>query len=179
MLEQHLALVFMNAVQRGSEHQLGAWQEQPKKDLVGQRGALDVAGAQTETHGGGVGGNQSQAVPTRHKAVVLGTPDDPVVEQRDGSQRRLGAGLGESLLGALAHQLRPLAQMRKKFIEFTLNALSRATEHQRYQGRQWQFALACERIGMIGMDRVQEKFGRAQTSAKIDIKRVGGMLTNE
>ena len=170
MLEQHLTLVFVDAVQRGSEHQLGAWQEQAKKDLIGQRGALDMAGAQTETHSRGISGNQSQAVPARHKTVVLGTLDHPVVEQRDGSKRQFRAGLSEGLLGDLAHQLSSLAQMCKELIEFALNAFSHATEHQCYQGRQWQFSLTREGRGMIGMGRVQEKFGRAQTRGKIDIK---------
>lgn len=44
MLEQHLALVVAHAMQRGGEHQLAARQEQAKEDLIGQRGALDVAG---------------------------------------------------------------------------------------------------------------------------------------
>ena len=49
MLEQHLSLVFVDAVQRGGEHQLAAREKQPKGDLVGQCGAQDVACAQTET----------------------------------------------------------------------------------------------------------------------------------
>ena len=101
MLEQHLALTGLNAVQRGGGHQFTARQEKAKKDLIGQCGALGVAGAQTETHRGGIGGNQAQAAPTPHKAVVLGTLDQPVVEQRDGSQGQLGARLGERLLERL------------------------------------------------------------------------------
>ena len=80
MLEQHLALVFVHAVQRRGEHQFAARQEQAKEDLIGQRGTLDVAGAQPETHSGGIGGNQAQAVPARHKAIAPGTLDQPVVE---------------------------------------------------------------------------------------------------
>ena len=46
MLDQHLSLaVLRDAVQRGGQHQLGAWQKQAKQDLVGQRGTLDVARA--------------------------------------------------------------------------------------------------------------------------------------
>jgi hypothetical protein len=96
------------------------------------------------------------------------------MEQRDGSQRQLGAGLGEGLPGDLAHQLRLVVQMGKELIEFGLNAFAHAAEQQRDQGWQWQFSLACEGSGMIGMGRIQEKFGRAQTSGKIDKKRVDG-----
>ena len=62
----------------------------------------------------------------RHKAIVLGTLNQPVIEQRDGSQGQLGAGLGEGLLTDLAHQLRALTQMREKLIEPGLNALAHA-----------------------------------------------------
>ena len=47
-------------------------------------------------------------------------------------------------------------------------------KHQRDQGWQGQLALAREGRGMIGMGRVQEKFGRAQARGKIDKKRVEG-----
>jgi len=174
MLEQHLTLALVDAVQRGGEHQFAARQEQAKEDLVGQRGALDVAGAQTETHRGGIGGNQAQAVPTRHKAVVLCALDQPVVEQRDGGQGQLGARLRESLLADLAHQLRVVVQVGKELIEFGLNTLAHATEHQRHQGWQGQLALACEGRWVIGIGRVQEKFGRAQARGKIAKKRVEG-----
>ena len=80
MLEQHLSLVFVDAVQRGGEHQLAAWEKQPKGDWVGQCGTQDVACAQTETYRGGIGGDPSQAMPARNKAVVLGALDDPIVE---------------------------------------------------------------------------------------------------
>ena len=49
-----------------------------------------------------------------------------------------------------------------------------ATEHQRDQGWQGQLALAREGVGMIGMGRVQEKFGRTQARGKIAKKRVEG-----
>jgi hypothetical protein len=171
MLEQHLAFAFVDAVQRGRKYQFAARQEQTKKDLIGQRGALDVAGAQTETHGGGIGRNQSQTVPERHKPIVPGMLDEPVVEQRDGSQRQLGTGLGERLLRDLAHQLRSVFQVGKELVEFALMFLRMplsisATRWQR------QFALAGESGWMIEMGCVHEKFGRAQMRRKIDKKRV-------
>ena len=43
--------------------------------------------------------------------VHIGTLDQPVIEQRDGAQGQLDARLGESLLGDLSHQLRPVVQM--------------------------------------------------------------------
>lgn len=167
MLKQHLALALARAVQRGGKHQFAARQKQAKEDLVGQRGALDVAGAQTEAHRASVGGDQAQTVPTRHKAIVLGALNHPVVEQRDGRQGQLGARLGEGLFRDFAHQLSLVVQMRKKLIEFGLNALAHTAEHQRDQGRQGQLALAREGAGMIGMGRVQEKFARAQARGKI------------
>jgi hypothetical protein len=67
MFEQHLPLAtLMNAVQRGGKHQFGAGEKQAKGDLIGQRRALDMAGAQTEAHGGGIGGDQSP----RHASAV-------------------------------------------------------------------------------------------------------------
>ena len=117
MPEQHLSLVFVDAVQRGGEHQLAAWEKQPKGDLAGQCGARNVACAQTETHGGGIGGDQPQAMPARNKAVLPGAPDDPIVEQRNGRQGQLGAGLGEGLFGDVVHQLCLLAQMGKELID--------------------------------------------------------------
>ena len=60
-----------------------------------------------------------------YKAIVLGTLDQPVVEQRDGRQGQLGARLGEGLLEDLAHQLRLVVQVGKELIEFGLNALWR------------------------------------------------------
>ena len=79
VLKEHLPLVFMDTVQRGGEHQLRTGQEQAKEDLVGQGGAFDVTGAQTKTHSGCVGGDQTQAVSTGHKTIVLGTLDHPVL----------------------------------------------------------------------------------------------------
>ena len=96
----------------------------------------------------------------------------PAAGAAGGCQRQLGTRLSEGLLGDLAHQLGSLAQMRKEFVEFALNAFSHAAEQQRNQGWQWQFALAREGRGMIGMDCVQEKFGRAKTLCKIGEKGV-------
>jgi len=49
MLEQHLAFTLMNAVQGCRQHQFTAWKEKPKTNLVGQRGAFDVACTQAKT----------------------------------------------------------------------------------------------------------------------------------
>ena len=87
MFKQHLPLAtLMNAVQRGGKHQFGAGEKQAKGDLIGQRRALDMAGAQTEAHGGGIGGDQSQATPARYKAIMFGALDHPVVKLREGAQ---------------------------------------------------------------------------------------------
>lgn len=66
--------------------------------------------------------------------------------------------------------------MRKELIEFTTNGLSHAAEHQRHRGIQWQCALARENSGMIGVDSVQEEFGRAQALCKMGRKRVEGYV---
>lgn len=59
MFEQELAFAaFMDVVQGRGEHQIRPRQEQTEQDLIGQRGALDMAGAQTETHCRGIGGDQ-------------------------------------------------------------------------------------------------------------------------
>lgn len=55
-----------------SRSQLGARQKQAKQNLVGQRGALDVARAQAEAHARGVGDDQAQAAPARNETVLLG-----------------------------------------------------------------------------------------------------------
>ena len=81
------------------------------------------------------------------------------------------ARLGERLFGDYAHQLRLVVQMRKEPIEFGLNTLAHAAEHQRNHGWQGQLALAGEGAGTIGVGRVQEKFGRAYARGKIDKKR--------
>ncbi len=100
MLDQHLALAaLLDAVQRGRQHQLGAGQEQAEENLVGQRGAREATGAQAETHGRGVGGDQAQSAPARHEPVLLGALDEPIVERRDSGQGQLGARLRERLLG--------------------------------------------------------------------------------
>jgi hypothetical protein len=44
VLEQHLTLVLMHAMQGGGQHQFSARQEESEHKLVGQRGTLDVAG---------------------------------------------------------------------------------------------------------------------------------------
>src|SRR5471030_1140281 len=98
----------MNAVQRGGKHQFGTGEKQAKGDLIGQRRALDMAGAQTEAHGGGIGSDQSQTTPARYKAIMFGALDHPVVELREGAQGWLGARLREGLLRDVAHQLRLL-----------------------------------------------------------------------
>ncbi len=100
MLKQHLPLTCLHTVQRGRQHQFGAGQKQPKGNLISQRGALDVACAQSESHGRGVGGDQSQAMPERDKAIVLSALDHPIVEQRDGGQGQLGACLRKRLAKA-------------------------------------------------------------------------------
>src|SRR5260370_39941377 len=46
VLEQPLTLVLMHAMQGGGQHQFMARPEKAEHKLVGQRGTLDVAGAQ-------------------------------------------------------------------------------------------------------------------------------------
>jgi hypothetical protein len=72
--------------------------------------------------------------------------------------------------------------MRKELTEFRLNTLAHTAQHQRDQGWQGQLALEREGAGMIGMGRVQEKFGKANARGKIDKKRekghVGQLIKN-
>lgn len=116
----------------------GARQKQAKQNLVGQRGALDVARAQAEAHGRGVGGDQAQAAPARNETVLLGARDESVVERGNGGQRQLGARLRERLFGHGAQQPGLALQMAKEHIELGLNAHAHAHagQHQRHQGRQ-------------------------------------------
>lgn len=48
MLEEHLALVLVDAVQRGGQHHFGAGQEQAEGDLIGAGRVGHSAGAQSE-----------------------------------------------------------------------------------------------------------------------------------
>jgi hypothetical protein len=50
---------------------------------------------------------------------------------RNGGQEKFCAGLGERLRADLVNQLRLLAQMSEKFIEFGFDTLSHAGEQQR------------------------------------------------
>ena len=79
MLEQHLALALVDAVQRGGQHHLGAGQVKAKGDLIGTGSARDMAGAAPETQGRRVGGDEPPAAPARHEAVDVGALDEPVV----------------------------------------------------------------------------------------------------
>ncbi len=38
-----------------------------RRNLIGQRRTFDIAGAHPKAHGGGIGGDQSQALPERHR----------------------------------------------------------------------------------------------------------------
>jgi len=127
--------------------------------LIGQRGALDVTCAQSETHSRGVGGDQPQTIPGCNKAIVLSALDHQVVEQRDGGHGQLGACLRERLGRHLVQQLGLLAQMGEKLIELAMDAFSHASQQQCHQGWQRQFALAREGRWMKGMGRSGEKLG--------------------
>ena len=130
----------MHAMQGGGQHQFSARQEESEHQLVGQRGTLDMAGAQAETDGGGIGGDQPQAVPARHITMASGLLEQPVIERRNGCRREFGARLRERLPGYLAQQLRLLLQASEELVQFGLDALAHAGEHQRDQCRQGQFA---------------------------------------
>lgn len=77
-------IVVTHAVQRGGKHQLRRGQKQPKGNSISQHRTLDIAGAHAKAHGGGIGGDQTQTPPRGHKAMVLGTLNQPVVELREG-----------------------------------------------------------------------------------------------
>ena len=151
VLEQHLTLVLMHAMQGGGEHQFSARQEESEHQLVGQCGTLDVAGAQAETDGGGIGGDQPQAVPVRHITVAPGLLEQPVIERRNGGRGEFGARLRERLPGYPAQQLCLLLQMSEELVQFGLDALAHAGEHQCDQCRQGQFATTLKRGGMLGI----------------------------
>ena len=53
MLEQHLALALLDALQRGGQHHLGARQVKDKGDLVGAGGARDEPVVERRDGGGG------------------------------------------------------------------------------------------------------------------------------
>ena len=129
VIEQHLSLVLMDAVQRCGEHQFAAWEKQPEGNLVGQCGAQDLAGAQAEPYRCGIGRDQAQAQPTSDIVVMLSARDDLIVEPRNCGVGNLGAGLREGLLRDVVHQLSLLAQVSKELIEFGLNALAHAADH--------------------------------------------------
>jgi hypothetical protein len=129
VLEQHLTLIVVtHAVQRGGKHQLRRGHKQPKGNLISQRRTLDIAGAHAKAHGGGIGGDQTQTPPQGHKAMVLGTLNQPVVELRDGGHGQFGARLREGLFRNVAHELRLLAQMGEKRVEFGLDAHAHAAQ---------------------------------------------------
>jgi len=141
----------MHAMQGGGQHQFSARQEESEHQLVGQRGTLDMAGAQAETDGGGIGGDQPQAVPARHITMASGLLEQPVIERRNGCRREFGARLRERLPGYLAQQLCLLLQVSEELVQFGLDALAHAGEHQRDQCRQGQFATTLKRRGMLGI----------------------------
>ena len=62
-------------------------------------------------------------------------------------------GLGEGLLGGLAHRLGLLAQMGEEQIELGLNALAHAREHEGNQRGERQLAAARKGARMIGVPR--------------------------
>lgn len=73
LFEQHLAFTDVGAVQRGREHQFGTGQKQAKHQLIGQGGALDMAGAQTKAKGRGISGNQPDTLPALQARSPIGT----------------------------------------------------------------------------------------------------------
>jgi len=155
VFEQELAFTaFVDVVQGGGEHQVRPRQEQAEQDLIGQRGALDMTGPQTETHCRGVGGDQSQPAPARHKLVRLGARDEPIVEAGNGVQGQLGACLGERLFGYLVDQLGLLAKMGEEGVQFGLDAHPHARQH---DGDQRQLATARKRGRMVGVAGGEEK----------------------
>ena len=68
VLEEHLALAFVNTMQGGSEHNFAPREIEAEGDLIGTGGAWHVAGAQPEAHRGGIGGHQAQALPASEPA---------------------------------------------------------------------------------------------------------------
>jgi hypothetical protein len=138
-------------MQGGGKHQFSARQEKSEHKLVGQCGTLDVAGTKAETDGGGIGGDQPQAVPARHIIMAPGLLEQPVIERRNGGRGEFGARLRERLAGYLAQQLCLLLQMGEELVQFGLDALAHAGEHQCDQCRQGQFATTLERRGMLGI----------------------------
>lgn len=110
-----------------------------------------MAGTQSKMQGAGIGGNESQATPSRNESVVLGAFDQPVVEFGDRGQRQLGARLRKGLLGNTANQLRLLLEVAEEGVQFGLDAFAHPGEHQRDNGRQRQLATARERCGVLGV----------------------------
>ncbi len=160
VFKQELAFAtFVDVVQGGREHQVRPRQEQAEQDLIGQRGALNMAGPQTETHRRRVGGDQAQSAPARHKPVRFGARDEPVVETGNGARGQLGARLGERLLRHFAGQLGLLAKVREEGVQFGLDAHPHARQHDGDQRRQGQLAAARKRRRMVRVARTVEKFG--------------------
>ena len=137
-----------------------------KGDLVGAGGARDMAGAAPETQGRRVGGDETAAAPAGHEAVGVGTRDEPVVERRDGRHGQFGAGLGEGLFGDVVYELSLLLQMGEEFVEFGLNALAHAAEHDGDQRGQGQFAPAHEGVARIGVAGHVAKLRGVQEAGK-------------
>lgn len=159
VFEQELAFTaFVDVVQGGGEDQVRPWQEQAEQDLIGQRGALDMDGPQTETHCRGVGGDQPQPAPARHKLVRLGARDEPIVEAGNGVQGQLGACLGERLFGYLVDQLGLLEKMGEEGVQFGPDARPHVCQRDGDQRRQQQLATAPERGRMVGVARIVQKF---------------------
>ncbi|CAD6561245.1 hypothetical protein LMG28727_07371 [Paraburkholderia kirstenboschensis] len=77
--------------------------------------------------------------------------EQPVIERRNGGSGEFGARLCERLRGYLAQQLGLLLQMGEELVQFGLDALAHAREHQGDQCRQGQFATTSERRGMLGI----------------------------
>lgn len=160
VLEQHLAFIALaQAVERSGEHEISARQGQTEEDLIGQRGTFDVAGAQAKTHAGCVGGNQSQAMPARHEAMVLGAFDEPVIEFRERRTRQLRAGLCEGLRRDVPQELGLLLQMTEERVKLGLNAHAHAAEQEGHQGCQRQLAASRKRRRVILMPGRLEKLG--------------------
>ncbi len=116
-----------------------------------------MAGAVAEAQRGGVCGHQAQAVPGAHQTGGACLRHQPVVQGWQCRRGQLGAGAPERAVGHIAHQLGLLVKVGEEFVEFGLDALAHAAEHDRDQRGQRQLALAREGARMFGMARQFEE----------------------
>ena len=118
--------------------------KQPEGDLIGQCGAQNAAGEQTETYHGGGGSNEPQVIPAGTKAVMPRALDAPLVESQNCGVEKLGARLCEGLFRDLVYQLRLLVQMRKELVQLGLDTHAHTAEQRSDQGWRGQLALPRE-----------------------------------